>query len=279
MDKLQPQWIAGYHEHDSLLEHVYDEELPEEERKAAWESYKDQMAAESMKYNYNALQSRLDEEQASRLQQATSTAPYGINFSAANSTTILNAIMMGIQHTRKLQILFQKNQLLKQQIELSSRTGSSVVGMEVELKSNNSQLTNLYTTVATVIKQVNELLERCTMGHIILDPGIHQRVHSLREQLLSELNNFKIMTSQPQNTLQRLTTQQAQQPMMIGGMPRAMVRVPGQQTITSTSALLNQIRSQAQGIAPRPIPPQPPIAMATISHGQAHHQHPHSRPQ
>ena len=32
-------WIVNYHEHDSLLENKLEEELSEEERKAAWEEY------------------------------------------------------------------------------------------------------------------------------------------------------------------------------------------------------------------------------------------------
>ncbi len=33
------EWIYKYHEHDSLLERRDDENLTEEERKAAWEEY------------------------------------------------------------------------------------------------------------------------------------------------------------------------------------------------------------------------------------------------
>ncbi len=36
---MQPSWLTGYHEHDSLLEHIDNEELSTEERKAAWENY------------------------------------------------------------------------------------------------------------------------------------------------------------------------------------------------------------------------------------------------
>ena len=35
----QKDWIVGYHEHDSLLEKRPEENLSEEERKAAWEEY------------------------------------------------------------------------------------------------------------------------------------------------------------------------------------------------------------------------------------------------
>ena len=51
LDHMHPQWIVSYHEHDSLLEHVFDEELSEEERKAAWESYNSQKSAETARYN------------------------------------------------------------------------------------------------------------------------------------------------------------------------------------------------------------------------------------
>jgi transcriptional regulator ATRX len=35
-------WIVGYHEHDSLLENQTNEELSEEERKAAWEDFENE---------------------------------------------------------------------------------------------------------------------------------------------------------------------------------------------------------------------------------------------
>lgn len=36
---IHKEHIVGYHEHDSLLDHKEEEELTEEERKAAWAEY------------------------------------------------------------------------------------------------------------------------------------------------------------------------------------------------------------------------------------------------
>lgn len=37
--QIHKEYIVGYHEHDSLLDHKEEEELTEEERKAAWAEY------------------------------------------------------------------------------------------------------------------------------------------------------------------------------------------------------------------------------------------------
>ena len=57
LDKLQPRWVVGYHEHDSLLEHVFDEELSEEEQKKAWELYNRE---KTMEYNIGLIGARAD---------------------------------------------------------------------------------------------------------------------------------------------------------------------------------------------------------------------------
>lgn len=35
-------WIVTFHEHDSLLENIREQELSEEEKKAAWEDYENE---------------------------------------------------------------------------------------------------------------------------------------------------------------------------------------------------------------------------------------------
>lgn len=58
LEHMYPQWIISYHEHDSLLEHVFDEELSEAERKAAWENYKAEKQAETARYGLTTVSQR-----------------------------------------------------------------------------------------------------------------------------------------------------------------------------------------------------------------------------
>ena len=66
LDKLQPRYLMNYHEHDSLTEHIFDEELSEEEKKAAWESYNTSKEAISREY----VQQMWQEKQAQQNQMA-----------------------------------------------------------------------------------------------------------------------------------------------------------------------------------------------------------------
>ena len=69
LDNLQPKAVVKYHEHDSLLEHVFDEELSEEERKAAWDNYNAAKELDSRAYNIGM--SIQQQQQAQQAQQGT----------------------------------------------------------------------------------------------------------------------------------------------------------------------------------------------------------------
>ena len=63
LKKLHPKCIAGYHEHDSLLEHRFAKELTEEEQTKAWENYQTKKT-ETVEYVARAvLMSQLHQQQ------------------------------------------------------------------------------------------------------------------------------------------------------------------------------------------------------------------------
>ncbi|XP_069723865.1 transcriptional regulator ATRX isoform X2 [Phaenicophaeus curvirostris] len=52
--QIHKEYIVGYHEHDSLLDHKEEEELTEEERKAAWAEYEAEKKGLTMRFNMTA---------------------------------------------------------------------------------------------------------------------------------------------------------------------------------------------------------------------------------
>ena len=51
-------WIVQFHEHDSLLENKLEEELTEDERKAAWEEYEQEKERLCIPQRYHSADDR-----------------------------------------------------------------------------------------------------------------------------------------------------------------------------------------------------------------------------
>ena len=84
LKKLHPEWIVGFHEHDSLLEHRFSEELTEEEEQKAWENY-EAKKSETVDYVHRAvLMSQLHQQQNHMLATGVSLDNPGTSNSSSN---------------------------------------------------------------------------------------------------------------------------------------------------------------------------------------------------
>lgn len=137
LKKLHPEWIAGYHEHDSLLEHRFAEELTEEEQKKAWDNY-EAKKTETVDYVARAvLMSQLHQQQNTMLATGTSldipaTSTNGSNRPVAmpymNQPQPPGSSQQGIDSV--VQIAFQRCQELP-------RLHRTIAAIELELTKPN----------------------------------------------------------------------------------------------------------------------------------------------
>ena len=186
LDRLQPRWVVGYHEHDSLLQHIFDEELSEEDRKQAWDNYKAQMDAETGVYNLKALQSHLDQGPQT-YQNAFAVQPIGQQTQAANN--ILSVLQTSISKVRTLNKLQEdKNKLSGLLSQVPVPNQGPIKGELARLKE---QIATEYTAVAESIKNVNRFLTSCHSGNIVLDTYLSQNINYLRSILADELQKMK----------------------------------------------------------------------------------------
>ena len=184
LDKMQPQWIVSYHEHDSLLEHVFDEELSEEDRKAAWENYKSQMASESKSYNMQALQSRLEERMAEQgsLMSAAVDHPAG--------SSIIRMLQTAVGHVKEMMQLQQKYRHFSYQAQ-----HPGAVQAKREMVVVGSMMNEGYRKVAEGIEQVNNYLMRVNSGQITLPLDVTRTVNAFRQYLITELERFESLSN------------------------------------------------------------------------------------
>ena len=203
LDRLQPQSIVSYHEHDSLLEHVFDEELTEEERKAAWEKYKADMAAESVQYNYQALQNRLEEEQleqraqVQRMQQmiqdqtnsatASSTDVGGFLYKLSTAVSLVNSLT-SLQKKRDVLVRHLSNHQVQHPPYLKGHL------QEVEMKFQEN-----FSKLGDAIQQVNMLITQfqSTNHTSTISPTFRHMVNNLHMTFLNQLEALKRSTPLP----------------------------------------------------------------------------------
>ena len=188
--------MVQYHEHNSLLEHVFDEELSEAEQKAAWESYNAEKAAETARYNFQVLHSRLEQSTSA---PAAAAHPLSAPAAAPPPAVVLPPHITNIGDTL-LSLLMDANNRVdtltrtdQQKNQLTQILGGVCHPEEAqranrELQRVNEELKYLYQVVSSVIQNSNKALTAFNQHQGMLPPHVTQRVAQLRQFLLQKIH-------------------------------------------------------------------------------------------
>ena len=220
LDRLQPQWIINYHEHDSLLKHVFSEELSEEERKAAWDDYRTQITQYDNAAYYTALQSQLDLAAgtaiAAAAQPSVGVPSNGLPGASGLKTDGVKSILLQHQHQQQQEqrrqeagqlltvlsdtnrhvrsligLLQEKTSLGNQQNEFRRQGLPIPPNLAAKLALNEKHITVHYALVEEGVRRVNSTLQLCHTGQVYLGPTANKMVNALRSQLIANLDVLK----------------------------------------------------------------------------------------
>ena len=215
LEKLRPQHIVGFHIHESLLEHVFDEELSEEERKAAWESYNMQKEMDSRAYNIG-------------IQTQNSFPVAGVGMTPLMQP-IMQPVMQPAQNQIQATIGSRVIQLIQTGVEvadtvknlLSLRNSlATVVRNPAQVSARqryittysvlNRKIQDLY----TITPQIREVLSTNTVRSS-LSPNEQRHLDALRTKFLQELREVDSKTKVSVPHPAELAEPQFQQPSYI----------------------------------------------------------------
>ena len=183
LDKLQPQNIVKYHTHDSLLQHVFDEELSEEEQKAAWDHYNAQKELESRAYNIGI--NMMSDNTATPSSHSGATPTPGLSSAVATSQLVTNAI-----------IWRSAFQLIQQGVEVATAAKNSIDLRNhiVPLlnKGRTASLIKRYqmacTMVEAKVKELHSIIPK--LKEVLANPFILKGLSMAERQSLEKLRDI-----------------------------------------------------------------------------------------
>ena len=168
LEKLRPKWVVKYHTHDSLLEHIYDEELSKEEQDAAWKAYNEQKDSEVRAYNIaSGITSIYGTGATIPTGGLLPTNPHIHAIRLLNdglgSATELNELLTRHITTlipltnNSVRILMTKYSILQQLSLRVSRELTPSMIQEIQATPNGRAFTNVYNQYGETVKNINKL--------------------------------------------------------------------------------------------------------------------------
>uniref|UniRef100_A0A4W3JJD3 DNA helicase n=1 Tax=Callorhinchus milii TaxID=7868 RepID=A0A4W3JJD3_CALMI len=190
----QKDYLVGYHEHDSLLDHKEEEELSEEDRKAAWSEYEAEKKGLSMR---------------------TNVAP-GINFAAANFGMLpahfpFNIATLSTLSNQQLEDLINqgREKVVEASTSIATVRSEPLEDLIAQLWKENPNFNEAQVQAVALSKQASQELEikrREAMYNDILSKQ-QLLIRSVQQILMSRRQQFNQLAAQQQQqySLQRST--------------------------------------------------------------------------
>ncbi|XP_072483054.1 transcriptional regulator ATRX isoform X6 [Notamacropus eugenii] len=249
--QIHKEHIVGYHEHDSLLDHKEEEELTEEERKAAWAEYE----AEK-KEKITALRGMDEQGLTMRFNMPTGTSLPPVNFSSQTPYIPFNLGALSAMSNQQLEDLI--NQGREKVVEATnSVTAVRIQPLEDIISAvwkENMNLTEAQVQALALNRQASQELD------VKRREAIYNDVLTKQQMLIScvqrILMNRRLQQQYSQQQQQQMSYQQAalSHHLMMPKPPNLIMNPSNYQQID----MRGMYQSVAGGLQPPPLQRAPP---------------------
>ncbi|XP_048589245.1 transcriptional regulator ATRX isoform X2 [Nematostella vectensis] len=242
INRMHPQWIVKYHEHDSLLRNIEEEELTEEEMKIAWKAYQDEKeAANNPAYARQLEYERYQEQQRLYQQQAQQIAQQqpGSSRQVPLDPVVLQQIQRIQQQQADRQRRFQEEmQRISQERQRFLQQQSSLQDQQFSWQQ----------------QQLRQLEQQMPRG-----PADAARTEQMRRQILDRMGTHVPVHAPPQvatgaasqHPMVRFISQQQAQNLVGTGTPGTRLIGVNAPTPQANGPSLHSIGSQGRSIIPQ----------------------------
>ncbi|XP_051876726.1 transcriptional regulator ATRX isoform X2 [Pristis pectinata] len=237
----QKDYLVGYHEHDSLLDHKEEEELSEEDRKAAWAEYEAEKKGLSLRTNV-----------------ATGINFPGANFSLQATHFPFNIATLSAMSNQQLEDLINqgREKVVEASTSIAGVRAEALEDLIAQVWKENPNLTEEQVQAVSLTKQATQELE------IKRREAMYNDILSKQQLLIRSVQ--QILMSRRQQQMNQMAQQQQQQYPMSPLLNQFMSsRNPGPILGYPHLGLrgLSMYPQTAPGIRPPPLQRAPPAPM------------------